>query len=164
MEQLSSYNNMINFILSLWWFFGLVGICYFVGRQREKAHFKSLSEREVALSYIMKSDLKTIPENWNVESSALVSGSVVIATDYFKTIASSLRNLFGGNVKSLENLVERGRREAVIRMLSEAHTLGANAVWNIRIEAFFVGGKATKPGKGNRGIEILAYGTALLAK
>ena len=84
-----------------------------VGRTVEKRHFRSLAKREQELAHIMVTDLRTIPENWRIEQAFLVSGSVVIANDYFKAFASALRNLFGGQMRSYELLVERGRRSRV---------------------------------------------------
>ncbi len=129
---------------------------YTIGRQREKKHLQELELKEKRFSHIMVSDIKRIPTNWKVYEATLVTGSVVIATDYFKVFAGQLRNLFGGNVRSYETLLERGRREAIIRMLEEAQKKSANAVWNVRIETMTTQGK-TQAG----GIELLAYGTAM---
>ncbi len=128
------------------------------GRAAEKRHFKRLTVQEQELAHIMVCDLNTIPENWTPEQAFLVSGSVVIANDYFKAFASSLRNIFGGRMRSYESLVERGRREAIVRMLTEARSGSANAVWNVRVETSTIQGKRqSRPG----GIELIAYGTAL---
>ncbi len=129
-----------------------------VGKTVERRHFKRLAVEEAELAHIMVTDLCTLPENWTPTASFLVSGSVVIANDYFKIFAASLRNLFGGRMRSFETLVERGRREAIVRMLREAQNYSANAVWNVRIETSTLQGKNRKsPG----GIELIAYGTAV---
>ena len=64
-----------------------------------------------------------IPEH-KIRSARLVSGSAVISVDYFKRILFSLRNIFGGNVKSYESLLERARREALLRMKELARERG----------------------------------------
>jgi len=87
-----------------------------------------------------------------------VTGSAVVATDYFKVFASSLQNLFGGEMREYETLVTRARREALVRMLDEAHRKGANAIYNVRLETSTVGGQQQKK---SGGVEVLAYGTAL---
>lgn len=131
-----------------------------IGSSVESSHFRRLARREQALSNIMVSDLKWLPENWQASDGVLVVGEAVIATDYFKVFVAMLRNLFGGRVRGYETLVERARREAIVRMLQEAQALGANVVWNVRIETATIQGK--QQGKSG-GIEVLAYGTAMKA-
>lgn len=137
-----------------------LGLGFIVGSAREKAHFKYLDQREKELSGIFVSNLKTLPPNWKARNAQLVGGTAVIATDYFKTFAASLRNLFGGRMRSMETLVERARRQAVVRMLEEARAAGANAVWNVRLETSTIGNSKGKPSA----IEVMAYGTALIAE
>ena len=81
-----------------------------------------------------------------------VSGSVVIATDYYKRLAASLRNLVGGEVKALSPVLDRGRREARLRMVEEAMAAGATMVVNVRFETSTITLGAS---------EIICYGTAL---
>lgn len=129
-----------------------------IGRAVEAAHFRKLFIREMALSQIVVSDLRRLPENWEAADGMLVTGEAVIATDYFKVFAAALRNLFGGRVRSYETLVERARRQAVVRMLEQARSVGANLVWNVRIETATIQGK--QQGKSG-GVEVIAYGTAM---
>jgi len=155
---LKNRNNPMELIIQLVIFLLLLGVGLFVGRAREKKHFNMLAEKERELSSIMISDLKTIPVDWQVEKSFLVIGSTVVATDYFKTVSASLRNLFGGEMRSLGTLMERGRREAMVRMLEAAKAKGAGAVWNIRLETASITGKRKNQ---FGGIEVIAYGTAM---
>ena len=90
----------------------------------------------------------------HVYQQQLVIGSVVIASDYFKVFLASLANFFGGSVVSYETLLDRGRREAVLRMKQQAKDLDAELVFNVKFETMTVGGRAPS-------IEVLAYGTAL---
>lgn len=134
-------------------FVGLV-----VGGAVESAHFRRLARQEQALSHILVSALKRLPDNWHVSEPVLVAGEVVIATDYFKVFAATLRSLIGGRVRSYETLVERARREAIVRMLRQAQAADCNLIWNVRIETSTIQGK--QQGKSG-GIEVLAYGTAM---
>jgi len=129
-----------------------------VGGAIESAHFRRLGVAEEALSGIAMSDMKRLPPNWQASEAVLVTGETVIATDYFKVFSASLRNLFGGRVRTYETLVERARREAIVRMLKQAQAAGANVVWNVRIETATIQGK--QQGKSG-GIEVMAYGTAM---
>ncbi|WP_416666832.1 YbjQ family protein [Egbenema bharatensis] len=61
-----------------------------------------------------------------------------------------------------ESLLERGRREALLRMKEEAAKWGANQVLNVRMETSNIGRQT-----GDRGlvaIEMIAYGTGVRAK
>lgn len=136
----------------------LLALGLVIGGAAEAAHLRRLGVRERALAHIVVSDMRRLPANWEAVDGVLVSGEAVIATDYFKVFVASLRNLFGGRVRSYETLVERARREAIVRMLQQAQAAGANVVWSVRIETSTIQGK--QQGKSG-GIEVLAYGTAL---
>ena len=129
-----------------------------IGSATEAAHFRRLDAQEQELAHILMSDMKRLPDNWQAANARLVTGSVVIATDYFKVFVAGLRNLFGGRIRGYERLMERARREAIVRMLREAQATGANAVWNVRLETSTIHGK--QQGK-SAGVEVMAYGTAL---
>jgi len=129
-----------------------------IGKTLEMRHFRRLNEREDAYKDMVVTNLKTIPRQFENSQPFLVMGSAVIATDYFKVFVAGLRTLFGGEMKSYMTLMERARREAVLRMLEQAREQGARVVWNVRYETTCTGGQQKKkPG----GVEILAYGTAL---
>lgn len=56
-------------------------------------------------------------------------------------------------------MLDRGRREALLRMKAQAAGQGANAVFNIKLETSSL--SQTDNGKGALGtVEVLAYGTA----
>jgi len=133
-------------------------LCFLIGKGIELHHFKTLAEREQHFSGIIVTNLKTIPPQYENAQPILVMGSAVIATDYFKVFAAGLRTFFGGEMKSYVTLMERARREAMVRLLEQAAGQGATAVWNIRYETSTTHGQQRKkPG----GVEVLAYGTAL---
>lgn len=133
----------------------LVGLIF--GQINESRHYARIHEDEAALSDILAVNLKTLPNDLE-PNAVLVTGNVVIAVDYFKMIAATIKRLLGGRIKSYETLVERARREAIIRMKKEARAIGANAVYNVRLE-FSTTGQQPKQAFG--GVEIFAYGTAV---
>jgi uncharacterized protein YbjQ (UPF0145 family) len=83
----------------------------------------------------------------------------VISVDYFKTVAAGLRGLFGGRIGAYESLLDRARREAILRMQEDARKLGAEAVFNLKFETSRI---AQNAGQGLGSVEVLAYGTALI--
>jgi uncharacterized protein YbjQ (UPF0145 family) len=129
-----------------------------IGSWVERAHFRRLAIREQALRDILVTDLKTVPRDCDVKAFGLVTGEVVIASDYFKTFAASLRKLIGGELHAFESLMERARREALLRMVESAKGMGANAVANVRFETSNIGSMRRK--RAAAMVEMYAYGTA----
>ncbi|MEM7388013.1 MAG: heavy metal-binding domain-containing protein [Verrucomicrobiota bacterium] len=151
--------GLVFFLLFLGFPLALLFGSLILGKWIERSHFKSLDLREGQLKDIMTTDLREPVGVSTAHRTQLVSGASVIATDYFKKFAAGIRKIFGGEFKSLETLQRRGRREAVVRMLTEARALGATQVYNVRIETSTIAGKS---GKTVNGVEILSYGTALI--
>ncbi|KAB2922589.1 MAG: YbjQ family protein [Dechloromonas sp.] len=133
---------------------------YVFGQRAEKRHFRSIIEREKQLRDILVFSERTVPDAGNAEGT-LVCGSVVVSVDFFKNFVAGLRNLVGGRVSSYESLLERARREAVLRLKEEARRQGAQSVWNIRLETSSI---TRGSGDGIGAVEVLAYGTALKAR
>jgi uncharacterized protein YbjQ (UPF0145 family) len=140
-------------------FLVLLTLGYGFGRVAESRHFKSIREREQQLVSILAFSERLPPVSNTPRKVALVGGSVVVSVDYFKRVAASLRNIFGGRVMALETLLERARREAILRMKQEAADLGAAMVVNVKLETSSI----SKGKKGQVGaVEVYAYGTALI--
>jgi uncharacterized protein YbjQ (UPF0145 family) len=142
-------------------FLVLLAIGVFAGRANERKHYRELLEAEEDLSDVVVSNGRGIGEAATFSSGALVVGSVVIAEDYFKRVAAGLKSLIGGNIRSYETLLERGRREAIVRMKQQARRLGSTHVVNIRLET----ASLSEDFSGRRPMfsaEFIAYGTALV--
>lgn len=141
------------------YFLALLIIGYLFGKWAEKRHYRSIHEREDSLRDLLVLPVR-VPEPQHLShDSTLVTGSVVISVDYFKTVAASLRNLFGGRVGAYETLIDRARREATLRMQEDAQLKGAELIYNVKYETSLIGDNA---GKGLGSVEVLAYGTALI--
>ncbi len=147
---------MMNLIV----FFCLMALGYLAGTWAEKRHYRSIAQREANWLHL---PAVTLPqagiEPGSIASSRLVSGSAVISIDYFKRFLAGLRNLFGGTVRSYETLIDRARREAVLRMKAEAS--GAAVIVNVRIETATIGGHRSRRNKSVTCLEAIAYGTAI---
>ena len=85
----------------------------------------------------------------------LVNGSVVISIDYFKRIYAGVINFLGGDVTPYESLLDRARREAVLRLKQDA--LGADEIINLRLETSSI----NKTSKNIGSVEVLASATAI---
>lgn len=136
----------------------LLALGYGFGRHFEKQHYKSIIKREAQLRHIAAIASRIPPAPQLADDPILVTGSVVISVDYFKRFLAALRSLVGGKVVSYESLLDRARREAILRMKEKARRLGANQIFNIKLETASISQNA----RGNIGsVEVLAYGTAL---
>lgn len=139
-------------------FLALLALGYGFGRFAEKRHYRSIIRREDDSRDLPAVAAKWVPHVDRPADTRLVAGSVVISVDYFKRFMSALRNLVGGRVRAYESLVDRARREAILRMKAEAAALGAEAVFNVKIETSSIY-KGRRNAVGS--VEVLAYGTAI---
>lgn len=137
----------------------VIVITYVTGTIIEKNHYKSIIKREIAL--IKKPIINAGAKTWNtkkkIKKIELVSGEVVISGDYFKNFAATLKSIFGGRLTSFESILDRGRREAIIRMRESAKD--ANFIINAKIESVMINDYYT-----NNSVPqcaIIAYGTAI---
>lgn len=134
-----------------------------IGTLVERAHFRRLNaaeagQRDVIVSNLRRGDVGI----GGAESLGMVVGDVVISTDYFKSFAANLKKLVGGELRTYESLLERARREAIVRMVAEAQSRGANRVTNIRFSTSSITGG---PNAGRKRVavmvEVIASGTAI---
>jgi uncharacterized protein YbjQ (UPF0145 family) len=133
---------------------------YAIGSYLERRHYKWILEREhetLHVPIITFGKKQAMPD---AQEAQLFVGTVVISVDYFKRFSAALRNLVGGRITVYETLLDRGRREALLRMKTEAIEWGADKVMNVRIETAAIGGRS---GDNNSlgSIEVIAYGTGI---
>lgn len=131
-------------------FVGLVIVGYTAGSYQESKHLKDLEEREKKfLRFPVRADKAVYT---NMINGQLVTASVVIANDYFKTVAVNVKSFFGGQVKSQEALLDRARREVTLRLKEKAISKGAHEIIGFRMDTSIIDEK---------GVEIFVYGTAV---
>jgi len=138
----------------------LLALGYVAGTMAEQNHYKSIRVRELRFRRMPTTNLRRPPVHWQVESVGLVCGHTVVSVDYFKRFLAQLRSLVGGRVRAYESLLDRARREAVLRMKEEAAKGGYDAVINVRLESTNIA-SPLRNDRGTAGVEILAFGTAL---
>lgn len=134
----------------------LLALGYGVGRLLERRHYRSIRQREQALRHVLALSTRYVPEGVAATSSELVSGGVVISSDYFKTFIAGFRAFFGGRFRGYETLLERARREALLRLKEQALARGSTLVIGVRFQSTNIAGSSTPS------VEMLAFGTALL--
>ena len=139
----------------------LLVLGYIAGSVAEKKHYRSIQRREKELLKLAVVTAEGSFPPGKVRESELVIGSDVISIDYFKRLLAILRNIFGGRVKAYESLVDRARREAILRMKKAAKDQGASMIINMRLETSTIGRNANKK-KRVGSVEAIAYGTAIV--
>lgn len=132
------------------------------GQIAERHHYRSIIEREKQTLSMPVMTLKSVPPQLMHCHTQLVSGSVVISIDFFKMFVTGLRSLFGGRLKSYESLLDRARREAILRMKESALQNNAKVIINVRIETSSIN-KNSGRRQGVGSVEVVAYGTAISA-
>ena len=137
----------------------LLLFAYIVGTLLERRHFANIEQRERAVQGFPVMPFETAPEDWQATDVQLLTGSVVISLDYFKRIIAGLRAIFGGRIKTYEPLLDRARREAMLRLVERAKSAGFDALINVRLETSRIANASG--GEGTAGIEMLAFGTAI---
>lgn len=138
---------------------GLIAIGLIVGTILENKHYVTIKEREKASLQLPVITLSNHEQDRELQKAYLVTGSVVISVDYFKRFLAALRNIFGGRVMAYESLVDRARREAILRMKEKC--LSADIIINLRIETSTISKQGRSGQKSVGCVEAIAYGTAI---
>ncbi|GHT81558.1 metal-binding protein [Betaproteobacteria bacterium] len=143
----------------------LLTVGFVFGSIEQRRHYRSIKQREVDLRDILLFNEKHPPPEFAGQPFALVCGSVVMGSDHFRQFVAGLKAIFGGRLTSFEAMLDRGRREAILRMKEEAGKMGAKAVFNVRMETSTLS-YSHEQGNGKAGlacVELVVYGTAWCA-
>lgn len=151
----------MDLLIQLGIFLALLLIGLLFGRMAEKRHFAYIAKREAELRDILIFNERRLPQGALFREAALVTGSVVIAEDYFKKVSATLRSFVGGRLTAYESLMDRGRREAIVRMKEDARRRGATMVFNVRFETSSLS-ETTGSQSPMFSAEFIAYGTAVV--
>jgi len=156
LEIISNFGQFITLIV-------LATVGFVCGTIAEKKHYASIKRRELKFRELPAVPIRlhhflSAQQQEAVVETRLVTGCVVVSQDYFKMILANLKNFVGGSVSSYESLMDRARREAILRMKEQAPM--ADAIVNVRLESVTMG-KEEGDKKPICSIQVLAYGTAV---
>ena len=145
-------NSLTQMLINYAPFILLFAAGWFFGSRHERQHLAQLSIAEQELSHIMVSSERFyVPKLAANTEGELVLGSVVIAQDYFKMIIARVLSIFGKNLTTYETLLDRARREAIVRMRTEAQAKGYNHIYGLRLEVSNINQLGSM-------VEAIAYG------
>ncbi|WP_201540143.1 YbjQ family protein [Psychrobacter sp. 1044] len=151
-------NSLTQMLINYAPFILLFAAGWFFGSRHERQHLAQLSIAEQELSHIMVSSERFyVPKLVANTEGELVLGSVVIAQDYFKMIIARVLSIFGKNLTTYETLLDRARREALVRMRTEAQAKGYNHIYGLRLEVSNINQLGSM-------VEAIAYGTAVKSR
>lgn len=142
------------------YFFPLLflAVAFFAGNFIGSRHEKRLAERQKTVSHIRTTDLNRFNNPDHAILANLFTAEVTLGIDHFRGFLGSLKNIFGGEVRSYQKTLDRARREALMQVVEQAHQAGYNAVANIRLEFVDISGKANMVRRASM-VTIIAYGT-----
>lgn len=136
----------------------LLFIGWLAGRAAERRHLQSLIMREQRFEDFLVSDIKTFPGGVADDTTPnFVMAECVIATDYLKSFLAAIRRILGGELGSYRSLMERARREALLRAMEQARERDCDAICNVRINTSTVAGARRKK---SAMVEVYVSGTA----
>lgn len=138
----------------------LMVVGYIFGSSAEKKHYQDIRRREKQTLFVPVITFGAKTPLPHAHDTMMFSGSVVIASDYFKTFTANMVNLVGGRIVVYETLLDRARREAILRMKEDAIAWGATQLINVRLESSNIS-QSTSNNNGMVAIEVLAYGTGI---
>lgn len=151
--------GLIDIILMLVFVVGPFVVALSLGSIIERLGLKKLEANEQQFNDVLVTNIRRLPAEVKVETSALCIGSVVVAPDLVRTFFAGFKMIFGGEVRSLQRVYDRGRREAIVRMKKHAASMGCDMVINLRIDTVAVG--LSNNNQQYPVVQVLAYGTAI---
>lgn len=130
------------------------------GRIAERRHLAQLAWREEENAHVLMTDLRSFPGGAEADPPPmLVAAEAVISSDYFKSSVATLKRLLGGELRSMESLMIRARRETLAQLAEQARAAGCDAVCNVRIEGVDITGSSMQQ-KAVVVVSLQASGTA----
>ncbi len=137
----------------------ILAVAFFSGNVIASRHEKRLSERQQTVAHIRTTDLNRFFKPDHSIQANLCTAEVTLGIDHFRGFLGSLKNIFGGQIRSYQKTLDRARREALMQVIEQAHMTGYNAVANLRLEFVDISGKANMVKRASM-VTIIAYGTA----
>ena len=134
-------------------------LAFITSKLLEGSHYRKIREREKATLTRPAVTFEAVDDEERIESAELALGAVVVSVDHFKRFLAGLRMIFGGELRSYSSVIDRGRREAILRMKESCPD--ADLYVNCRLETSTI---SNGKGKAVGCVEVLVYSTAVRYK
>jgi len=135
---------------------GLALLGLVVGQILERRHYRDIVRREAQSEHVpVTTESKLWDSTRGVAETRMVTGVVVVSVDHFKRFLAWLRGLFGGEVIVYSSLIDRGRREAILRLREEFPS--ADIFLNLRFTTSTIASGSGRMGT----VEVMATATGV---
>jgi uncharacterized protein YbjQ (UPF0145 family) len=116
---------------------------------------ENLAEKASAVARIPFFTSETIASLSIETALGTARGATVRSKHVGSDIAAGLKSIVGGELTGYTELLAEGREEAIYRMKTDAHKMGANAIVMTRFTTSMIADGA---------VEVMAYGTAVIVE
>ena len=139
--------------------FTILFIGFLISKVIEFLHFHSIRKREKKLlSFPVTSEQKTFCDK-KITRGKLVCAEVSLATDYYKRFVALILSLFGLNIVVYEKLLDRARREAILRLKEKCKEY--DAIINLKIDTVRIYSRLLGKKHSTICLQVLVSGTAI---
>lgn len=140
-------------------------IAWIAGLLVTRAHEADLARRFTGLGQVNVHDLKCLLDadprarDDHTPPATLITAEATLGVDHCRGWFGQLKSLLGGQVASYDRVLDRARREVLMRLRERAVERGYNAIANVRIEFADISGSQAYRRKMAM-VSILAAATA----
>ena len=138
----------------------MLAFAWAMGAWIRNRHEADLAQRELAVAHILVHNTGRLQDAvTGPQPSVMITSEVTLGVDHFRGFLGQWKSLFGGQVRSYQMVLDRARREVVMRILEQTNAMGYNALANLRIDFADISGSALAR-RTAADISVLASGTA----
>ena len=140
--------------------FGPMLVSWIGGNWHQGKVVGDLLAREKSIEKDPLTNLRSVIGDRQIAASGLIFSNVVSAPSWWQLFLARIKTVFGGNIQSLDKMLDWGRSEAMQRLRELAVKNGFDEVINVRMETSTI--SVDKGGKHRGGsVEIVADGTGI---
>ena len=136
----------------------------FIGKVNEVWHYWSIKRREKKYLNLPVIAMRHPYNDSEISDSKLVYGEVAIAVDYYKSFMAMVLSVFGLELYVYETLLDRARREAILRMKALTAKMGGDAIINLKIEPLLFSKSNSPDARRSACVAVIVSGTAVELK
>ena len=134
-------------------------VWYLISKAVETHHYNSIRKREnLYKSLPVLTSYKIFPIS-KYKDATLVYAEYSAANDYFKKSVVSFLSFFGLNIVTYEKLLDRARREAILRLKEKCKNY--DAIINLKLETVEINSSNNTVNKRIKGLQVLVSATAV---
>lgn len=144
----------------------LIALVFFgiIGKIKELLHYRSIRKREKHYIDMPVIAMRHPYADSEIGDSKFVYGEAAIAVDYYKVFMAMLLSIFGLELYVYESLLDRARREAILRMKLLTSKIGGDAIVNLKVEPLLFSKSSSQRVNHTTCVAVIVSGTAVELK